>query len=59
MGQVENLGIRIQDLGSGLVLCVVLLGQLQVGRGELELTLGFELGAQTDHLVEELGFTHR
>ena len=56
VGEVHDLGIRIQDLGDGFVLGVVFPGQLQVRRGKLELALGFELGAQADHLVEELGF---
>ena len=59
VSEVHDLRIRIQDLGDGLVLGVVFPGQLQVRRGERELALSFELGAQADHLVEELGFFHR
>jgi hypothetical protein len=56
VGEVYDLRIRIQNLGDGFVLGVVFPGQLQVRRGKLELALGFELGAQADHLVEELVF---
>jgi hypothetical protein len=59
VGKVYDLGGRIEDLGDGLVLGVVFPRQLQVRRGERELALSFELGAQADHLVEELGFLHR
>ncbi len=56
MGEVHDLGLRIQDLGDGSVLGVIFSGQLQVLRGKLELALGFELGAQADHLAEGYGF---
>ncbi len=59
MGEVHHRGIRIQDLGDGFVLGVIFPGQLQVRRRELELALSFELEAQAESFVEELGFRHR
>ncbi len=56
MGQVYDRGIRIEDLGDGLVLGVVFPGQLQVRRRELELALSFELGAQAVTSWRSLGY---
>ena len=58
VGEVDDLVVRIQDLGDRLVLGVVFPGQLEVRCRELKLALGLKLGAQADLLAEEFGLLH-
>ena len=53
----EDLGIVVQDLGDGLVLGVILLGQREVRDRKVELGLRVEFGAQACLLAEEFGLT--
>jgi hypothetical protein len=46
VGQLDDLGRRVEDLGDGLVLGVVCLGQREAGDRKLELALGVDFGAQ-------------
>ena len=55
MSEVDDLVVRIQDLGDGFVFGVEFLGQREIRDRKVELGLRVELGAHRHRFLEELG----